>query len=43
MVLPVVMLAEKIFVNAGSVVMKNVDVPCSLVVGVPAEIKKRLV
>ena len=41
-ILPGVALAEKTLVAAGAVVTKSVDVPCSLVAGVPAEIKKRL-
>jgi len=42
LILPGVTLAEKTLVAAGAVVTKSVDVPCSLVAGVPAEIKKRL-
>lgn len=41
-ILPGVALAEKTLVAAGAVVTKSVDVPCSLVAGVPAEIKKQL-
>ena len=42
MILPGVTLADKTLVAAGAVVTKSVDVPCSLVAGVPAEIKKRM-
>ena len=42
MILPGVTLADKTLVAAGAVVTKSVDVPSSLVAGVPAEIKKRL-
>ena len=42
LILSGVTLAEKTLVAAGAVVTKSVDVPCSLVAGVPAEIKKRL-
>jgi maltose O-acetyltransferase len=42
MILPGVTLADKTLVAAGSVVTKSVDVPCSLVAGVPAEVKKRM-
>ena len=42
-ILPGVMLADKTLVAAGAVVTGSVDVPCSLVAGVPAVIKKVLV
>lgn len=42
MILPGVSLAEKTLVAAGAVVTKSVDVPCSLVAGVPAVVKKQL-
>lgn len=37
-----VSLARKTLVAAAAVVTKNIEVPCSLVAGVPAEIKKQL-
>ena len=43
MILPGVTLAEKTLVAAGAVVTKSADVPCSLVAGVPAVVKKKLV
>lgn len=43
LILPGVTLAEKTLVAAGAVVTKSVDVPCSLVAGVPAAVKKHLV
>lgn len=41
-ILPGVTLADKTLVAAGAVVTKSVDVPCSLVAGVPAVLKKHL-
>ncbi len=41
-ILPGVTLADKTLVAAGAVVTKSVDVPCSLVAGVPAVAKKNL-
>ncbi len=41
-ILPGVSLAEKTLVAAGAVIAKSVDVPCSLVAGVPAVMKKQL-
>ena len=42
MILPGVTLADKTLVAASAVVTKSVDVPCSLVAGVPAVVKKQL-
>ena len=42
MILPGVTLADKTLVAAGAVVTKSVDVPSSLVAGVPAVVKKQL-
>lgn len=42
LILPGVTLADKTLVAAGAVVTKSVNVPCSLVAGVPARIKKKL-
>lgn len=41
-IMPGVTLAEKTLVATGAVVTKSVDVPCSLVVGIPAVVKKQL-
>ena len=43
MILPGVTLAGKTLVAAGAVVTKNIEVPCSLVAGVPAVVKKTFV